>query len=65
MNLNRTLKRVIKSQEREQKKKIGRKTYKNKSKKIKKMSIGTYILVIITLHVNKINAPTKRQRLAE
>ena len=31
---------------------------------IKKMVIGTYIL-IITLNVNGLNAPTKRHRLAE
>ena len=32
--------------------------------KIKKMVIGTYIS-IITLNVNRINAPTKRHRFAE
>ena len=31
---------------------------------IKKMAVGTYIL-IITLNVNALNAPTKRHRLAE
>jgi len=36
---------------------------KNKSKTIK-MVIGSYIL-IITLNVSGLNAPTKRQRLAE
>ena len=41
-----------------------KKTHKNKPKTIKKMVIGTYIL-IITLNVNGLNAPTKRQRLAE
>uniref|UniRef100_A0A8C6B006 L1 transposable element RRM domain-containing protein n=1 Tax=Monodon monoceros TaxID=40151 RepID=A0A8C6B006_MONMO len=40
------------------------KTYNNKTKTIKKMGIGTYIL-IITLNVNGLNAPTKRHRLAE
>ena len=40
------------------------KTYNNKSKTIKKMVIGTYIL-IITLNVNGLNAPTKRHRLDE
>ena len=40
------------------------KTYKNKPKTIKKMVIGTYI-VIITLNVIGLNAPTKRHRLAE
>ena len=39
-------------------------TYKNKSKTIKKMPIGTYIS-IITLNVNDLNAPTKRHRLVE
>ena len=37
---------------------------KKKPKTIKKMVIGTYIL-IITLNVNGLNAPTKRNRLAE
>ena len=37
---------------------------KNNPKTIKKMIIGTYIL-IITLNVNGLNAPTKRHRLAE
>ena len=41
-----------------------KKTYKNKPKTIKKMVIGTYIL-IITLNVNGLNAPTKRHRLTE
>ena len=36
----------------------------NKPKTIKKMVIGTYIL-IITLNINGLNAPTKRYRLAE
>ena len=40
------------------------KTYKNKPKTIKKMGIGTYLL-IITLNVNGLNAPTKRHRMAE
>ena len=35
-----------------------------KSKTIRKMVIGTYIL-IITLNVNGLNAPTRRHRLAE
>ena len=39
-------------------------THKNKPKTIKKMVIGTYVL-IITLNVNGLNAPTKRHRLAE
>ena len=41
-----------------------KKRQKNKPKTIKKMAIGTYIL-IITLNVNGLNAPTKRHRLAE
>ena len=41
-----------------------KRTYKNKPKTIKKMVIGSYIL-IITLNVNGLNAPTKRHRLAE
>ena len=57
---NTTLKIVIKSQ-----KKKGRKiSAKNKSKTINKMAIRTHIL-IITLNINGINAPTKRHRLAE
>ena len=39
-------------------------TYKNKPKTIKKMVIGTYIL-ILTLDVNGLNASTKRHRLTE
>ena len=38
--------------------------YNNKPKTIKKMIMETYIL-ITTLNVNGLNAPTKRQRLAE
>ena len=41
-----------------------KKTYKNKAQTIKKMAIGTYIS-IITLNINRLNAPTKRHRLAE
>ena len=36
----------------------------NQPPTIKKMATGTYIS-IITLNVNVLNAPTKRQRLAE
>ena len=36
----------------------------NQPQTIKKMAIGTYIS-IITLNVNGLNAPTKRNRLAE
>ena len=41
-----------------------KRTYKNKPKTIKKMVIGTY-MSIISLNVNGLNAPTKKQRLAE
>ena len=41
-----------------------KRTYKNKPITIKKMVIGTYIL-IITLNVHGLNAPTKRHRLTE
>ena len=47
-----------------QKRKGRKKTYKNKPKTIKKMTIGTYIL-IITLTVKGLNASTKTHRLAE
>ena len=42
----------------------GIKTYKNKARTIKKMAIVTHIL-IMALNVNRLNAPTKRHRLAE
>ena len=42
----------------------GIKTYKNKARTIKKMAIETHIL-IMALNVNRLNAPTKRHRLAE
>ena len=48
------------SQEIQKKKQI----YKIKPQTIKKMEIGTYIS-IITLNVNRLNAPTQRDRLAE
>ena len=41
-----------------------KRTYENKPKTIKKMVIGTYIL-ILTLDVNGLNASTKRHRLTE
>ena len=41
-----------------------KRTYKNKTKTIKKMVTGIYIW-IITLNVNGLNAPTKRHRLAD
>ena len=44
--------------------KRSKRTHKNKPKTIKEMVIGTYIL-IITLNVNGLNAPTKRHRLDE
>ena len=50
----------IYSQDMQDKKKI----YKIKPQTIKKMTIGTYIS-IITLNINRLNAPTKRHRLAE
>ena len=48
------------SQKIQEKKKI----YRNKPQTIKKMATGTCI-PIITLNVNGINAPIKRQRLTE
>ena len=41
-----------------------KKDLQNQPQIIKKMTIGTYIL-IITLNVNGLSAPTKRHRLAE
>ena len=38
--------------------------HKNKSKTIRKMATGTYIL-IITLNVNRLKPPTKRHRLTD
>ena len=40
------------------------KDLQNQPQTIKKMAIGTYIS-IITLNVNRLNAPTKRHRLAK
>ena len=60
---NTTLKIVTKSQE-NKRRRGGKKTYKNKSNTINKMAIRTYIS-IITLNVNRLNAPTKGHRLAE
>ena len=40
------------------------KNLQNQPQTIQKMAIGTYIS-IITLNVNRLNAPTKRHRLAE
>ena len=55
---------LVRHRRREQKRKGRKKTYKNKTKTIKKMAIGTCILKI-TLTVNGVNAPTKRYRLPE
>ena len=41
-----------------------KKALHNQPQTIKKMAIGTYVL-IITLNVNGLNAPIKRHRLAE
>ena len=41
-----------------------KKTNKNKSKTINKMTVKTYIS-ILTLNVNGLHVPTKRHRLAE
>ena len=41
-----------------------KKELQNQPQTIKKMAIGTYIS-IITLHVNGLNVPSKRHRLAE
>ena len=48
------------TREEKQRGKGRKKIYKNKSKTIKKMAIGTYIS-IITLNVNELNDPIKRQ----
>ena len=45
-------------------KKYKRKDLQNQPQTVKKMEIGTYIS-IITLNVNRLNAPAKRHRLAE
>ena len=50
---------LFRSQETQEKEK----TYKHKPKIIKKMVIGTYIS-IITLNINRLNAPIKRHRAA-
>ena len=47
------------SQEKRTKEERGGKTHKNNPKTINKMTIRTYIS-IITLRVNRLNAPTKR-----
>ena len=52
------LKGFIKSRNKDKKKDL------QNQPQTKKMAIGTYILTI-TLNVNRVNAPTKRHRLAE
>ena len=61
-NPNITLKIVIKSQGREQKKE--KRTTKITQKTINKMPINTY-LTVITLNVNGLSAPIKRHRVAK
>ena len=63
-NPNTILKMVIKPQEKRTKEEGKKKDLQKNPKTIKKMAIGTHIL-IITLNVNGLNAPTKRHRLAE
>ena len=41
-----------------------KKTYRNKSKTIKKMVIGMYVSIII-LNLNGLSSPNKRHRLVE
>ena len=55
---------VTKPQEKRKNDEEKEKTYKNKPKTIKNMLIRMYIL-IITLKINCLNAPTKRHELAE
>ena len=62
-NPNTTLNLVIKSQE-SKREREEKKTYENKSRTINKMAVITYIS-IITLNVNRLNHPNKRERLAE
>ena len=59
-----TVKAVIKSEEDITKEGEKKKPYKNKSKTMNKMTKKTYIL-IVNLNVSQLNAPTKRQRMAE
>ena len=65
-NPNISLNLVIKLQKKKRTKEEGKekKAYENKSKTINKMSIRTYIFIII-LNVNGSNMPTKIHRLAE
>ena len=62
INPNTILNVVIKPQE--NKRKGRKKAYKNKPKTINNMEIRIDIL-IITLNVNELHAPTKRHRVAE
>ena len=50
---------VIKSQEKRTKEEGKKDTYENKSKTINKMTTRIHIL-IVTLNVNRLNAPTKK-----
>ena len=54
----------MKSEQKTTKEEGKKKTYKKKSRIFKKMAIGTY-KPIITLHVNGLNALSKRHRQAE
>ena len=62
--LKHNTKDVIKPQEKRPNKERKKKVLQKQAKTIKKMPIGTYIL-IITLTVNGLNAQTKRHRQAE
>ena len=53
------LKELIQSRNKREEKDL-----QNEPQTIKEMAIGTY-MSIITLNVNRLNAPTKRHRLAE
>ena len=64
INSNTTLKIVIKPQEERTERKGRKKSKQNKSKTVNKQAIRTYIS-IITLNANRLNALTKRHRLAE
>ena len=59
-NPNITLKIVIKPQEKTTQRRKGKKYYKHNHQTVHKMAIRTYIS-IITLNINGINAPIKRQ----
>ena len=64
INSNTTVKIVIKPQEERTERKGRKKSKQNKSKTVNKQAIRTYIS-IITLNANRLNALTKRHRLAE